>query len=250
MSAVASFKVPAEATRHERRLRRKIDEAHTKGDTKQALHHTKKYLASFDARVVATVNACRRLKPHRRPSKKILPEIAHALDPWNGTHEKVVFHFKPKESDEHDFRPIMDFGIKNRSLQHLVLGALWAQADLHPHQYGSRGGTRAALLIARKALMSGLNWVIETDVENCFPSFDGDKVPEFLPIPKEVSRKVIIGRHLNLTPGNITKWVGPAEGSNHVEGAGGLLADAEAEARRGIPQGSSVSSLARISQTP
>lgn len=231
------------AMRHERKLRLKIAKAHAQGSQKQAAHLTRVYLQSFDARYIATLIAYRKLKSHRRPPKALLPEIAASLDPWRGSSEEVVVNFKPKASNEHDFRPIMDFGIENRALQHLVWGALKAQADLHHNQFYTRGGGPAAVHTVMEALAAGHNWVIETDIVNFYPSFDGDRLPGLLPLPKEVTTNVIIASHLNLVPGNILKCFGPDDGSEQTEGVDGPLADALAEARRGIPQGSAVSPL-------
>ncbi len=140
------------ASRHERRLRRKIEKAHKAGRKKKVAYLTVQYLRSFDARYVATKIAYRKLKKHRRPPKAKLAEIAANLDPWRGSKERVILHCKPKAENEHDFRPIMNFGIENRALQYLVRNALSAQADLHPNQFAARGGTHAAIGAVMDAL--------------------------------------------------------------------------------------------------
>jgi len=91
-------------------------------------------------------------------------------------------------------------------------------------------------------MSTGPVWAVEIDVVDCYPSFDGKKLKDLLPIPKEVSEHVLISEHLNLKGGNlagITKSgpFGPAgnpEGSTTPEGT-------LAAARRGIPQGSAAS---------
>ena len=116
---------------------------------------------------------------------------------------------------------------------------LKAQADLHPNQYHLRG-THAAIERVVGLLKDGYTWAIETDIYNCYPSFDGEKVPDFLPIPKEVSRHVILcGTHRLLLHSGI---FGPADkpGEDDELIASHLFADA----RQGLPQGSAASPLA------
>ena len=82
-------------------------------------------------------------------------------------------------------------------------------------------------------------WSIEIDIENCFPSFEEERLYEFLPLPKEVIRHVIMASHLNIVSGNLYDLFGPAE-----HGVDPILAtDVLAEARRGIPQGSAASNI-------
>jgi hypothetical protein len=35
-------------------------------------------------------------------------------------------------------------------------------------------------------MKDGFVWAFEIDIENCFPSFDGDKVVDLLPLPSEI----------------------------------------------------------------
>ena len=231
------------ALRHERKLRRKIAKAHAAGRPKETAHWTRRYLESFDARLVATKIASRQLKPHLRPPKAALADIAANLDPWRGSDEPVIVHFKPKAENEHDFRPIMDFRIAHRALQYLIRQVLSAQADLHPNQYALQGGTHAAIGAVMKAMEIGYRWAVETDISDCYPSFDADRIPYLLPLPEEVTNSVIVSSNLNLTPGNIADCIGPVDVAEFPQGIGELFADDIAEARRGIPQGSAASPL-------
>ena len=242
MSVLVSKKARLrDAQGHEAKLRGKIKRAHQAGKPRRVGHLARLYLQSYHARYVATVMANRSLKRHRRVPDERLPEIAANLDPWRGSTEEVVVYFKPKASNEHEFRPIMDFGIENRALQHLALAALRAQSDLHPNQLYTTGGTRAAISTVMAALAEGYNWVVETDIADCFPSFDGDRLHDLLPLPKGVTRQVIISSHLNIVLGGFLTEVGPDDGVN--EWHDGPLAGPITEARRGIPQGSAASPL-------
>ena len=232
------------ARTHERKLRRKIERAHVAGKRKRVEHLTRLYLMSLDARYVATVRANRELKPHRTAPARRLYEIAANLDPWRGSAEQVVVHFKPKRDNEHDFRPIMDFGIENRALQYLVRAALEAQANIHEHQYATRGGLRAAGRTVMDALAAGYHWAVQVDVADCYPSFDGEVLPDLLPIPKEVTRNVLTSRHLYITLGNILQAFDPeCDSGDPVGDLGPIAAEFISEARRGIPQGSAASPL-------
>jgi hypothetical protein len=179
------------------------------------------------------------LRWDRRPDISKLPAIATSLDAWAGTDEAVRVNIELK--DNGDDRKVMDFGLANRSLQYLVLPLVYASADLHAHQYGTRGrGTHAAISYVRDMLMEGYVYALEIDVANCFGSFDETRVPGLLSIPEEVTQRTIISRYLNLVPGNLRDLFGPADedGQEPI-----LLVDNLAEARSGIPQGSALSSL-------
>jgi hypothetical protein len=101
---------------------------------------------------------------------------------------------------------------------------------------------------------AGFHWATEIDIENCFPSFDGKKIIDLLPFPKEVTERVILSRHLNLVPGNLNDLFGTMSGGapcntphNTPVGPACDLAPATvqilAEARRGLSQGSATSTL-------
>ncbi len=231
--------------KHEAKLIRKIERAHKTGKRKRVKHLTRQYLQSYDARYVATVRANRKLKPHHRkvPDER-LPKIAANLDPWRGSSEEVVVHFKPKASNEHEFRPIMDFGIENRALQYLVRTVLMAQVDLHPRQFATRGGRPAAVAAVMEGLDAGYYYGAQIDISDCYPSFEGGVVPDLLPLPEEVTQKVLTARHFNMSLGNVVKALdleGESEDTakDYAVIAGQLLP----EARRGIPQGSAASPL-------
>ncbi len=85
----------------------------------------------------------------------------------------------------------MEFGLENKALQYLVLIVLKVVADLHPHQFGTgNGGPHAAIKHIAQAMKDGFVWTIEIDIENCFASFDGKKIIDLLPIPKEVNTPI------------------------------------------------------------
>lgn len=227
----------------EKKLRKKIRAAFEAGQTRDLRQLMKRYLNSFDVKLAATSVANQKLKPHRKVPKKSLIGIAENLNPLKGTDEKVIVHFTPKKSDENQFRPIMDFGIRNRALQQIALWLLSACSDLHPHQFANAGGTKAAITEVLEALNGGYTYTSEIDIKNCFPSVDGERMSELLPVPTETTHNVILSRYLNPTPGNIIHYFGLDNVSDLTDEVSDPINIALSEARRGIPQGSAVSSL-------
>jgi len=234
-----------------------VRSAHVAGKRKKVNHRIRRYLNSHHARLLATELARRAMKPHRRFPKALVPSIASSLDPWVGTAEEVRVNVIPK-GDSGDYRVTTDFGPENRALQFLLLRLLRVMADRHPHQFGTgNGGSHAAIKHVAQAMKDGSIWAVEIDIENCFPSFGGDGVVDLLPLPKEVTKSVLISRHLNLVPGNLLDLFGEEPGGVHhvphgaphiphvgpASDLGFLGAEALAEARQGIPQGSAASPL-------
>jgi len=228
---------------HVAKLLTRIRIAKELGHHKKLRHWTGVYLNSFHAKLAAVQRANGRRKLNDRLDTATVRTTAANLDAWKGTGEPVLVHRKPKASKPDSFRTYMAFGIENRALQYLVLPLFEQVADVAPYQYlVKNGGPHAAIKHAVKAMSTGPVWAVEIDVVDCYPSFDGKKLKDLLPIPKEVSEHVLISEHLNLKGGNlagITKSgpFGPAgnpEGSTTPEGT-------LAAARRGIPQGSAAS---------
>lgn len=237
---MSSWKI---AEKHEASLRKRLRRAHTKNARKLADELTREYLSSFDCRLIATREAIQRMPVKNRPCRAKIPEIAMTADPWIGTDETVRVSFKPKASNPSEFRPIMDFGPVNRTLQALVHSVLAARSDLLDCQFALKGQP-AAIGMASKALVSGQEYAIEIDIRNCYPSFKGEAVPGLLPLPKEVTRRVILSRYLNLSlnEGNLKDMFATSKDDGEPP-LDEVFPDKLAEARQGIPQGASTSPL-------
>lgn len=233
----------ARAKMHVLKMLQKIKDAHIGGKKKLRLQLIILYLQSMDARVVAVDEAYRALKPSRRPGKKQLAAIASSINVWQPSDEPVVVNMKLKPNGDPRF--VMDFGIQQRARQYLVASVLKAVADLHPDQYLTRGGVPAAVDRVAALQLEGYRWTRESDLENCYPSFTGTNLEKYIPVPKEVIANVIMATHLNVTPGHALLYhfgpgnVGEDDPGNPVE-----LSTALSNARRGIPQGSAVASIA------
>jgi hypothetical protein len=113
----------ADAEMHVQKILRRVRTARLAGGHNHAKYWTVRYLQSHHAKVLAVLAAYESIKPHRRPSKHLLPTIADRLDPWAGTAEPVRVHALPKGT-QGDYRLVHDFGIENRALQHLILRLL------------------------------------------------------------------------------------------------------------------------------
>jgi len=244
-----------QAKGHGKAMLNRIRAAHLAGKPKKTRHLIRIYLNSHAAHLAATHLARRSLRAHRHFPEALVSVIAAGLDPWAGTTEEVRVSYIPKGSDRDDRRTTMEFGPENKALQYLVLIVLKVVADLHPHQFGTgNGGPHAAIKHIAQAMKDGFVWAIEIDIENCFPSFDGKKIIDLLPIPKEVTERVLLPVHLNLVPGNLIDLFGTMSGGVHSHtphttpvgpagdlGPGG--AQILAEARQGLAQGSATSAL-------
>jgi Reverse transcriptase (RNA-dependent DNA polymerase) len=222
------------------KLLKRIRAAVEAGKHKRAKWLLIQWLRSRDAKRLAVRLACRQMPWHQRPDKSELDAIAARIDPWEGTDEVVLVKMQAKEDQPDDYRLTMDFGIKNRALQYLLLLALREVVKLHPNQYGSKG-THKAIQHVAAAMSEGYLWAIEFDIEDFYPSFSGKEVPSYLPLPKKVTEMVLIGEHLNVKGGPTLTSAFGCEGDDEYYPT--LLNDKLVEARRGIPQGSAVSPL-------
>lgn len=227
------------ATRNAEHRIRCISAARTLGDDRSAKFLTTKYLQSYDARLAAVGMARRKLPWSQRPMPKSLPDIAKTLNAFSGTNEPALVELIPK-GDNGDYRKVVNFGIENRALQYLIAPLLRATCEIHPHQYGSKG-VPAAIDQVGELIKSGYLWTKETDIRNCFPSFEGENLHTMLHLPKRVISHVIMGENLNVVPGDtLLNVFGPAEGD---DGDPFTVECFLAEARQGIPHGSAHATL-------
>lgn len=229
--------------KHVARMLREIKKAHQAGKRYYANQVTNEYLCSFDARYVAVVDASRKMKWSKRPHKAKLLSIAEGLNVRKGTNELVRVHFKKKEGPNEDYRPMLDFGIEHRAFQHLLLKVLRVRAQLHENQFFTRGGVPAAVQKVVSELKAGNIHCIETDISACYSSFNADAIPDFIPLPKEVTRRIITSTYYNLIPGNFINDLGEDAWSKTSEVPAGVYDQYISAARSGLPQGSVVSPL-------
>ncbi|HEX9323365.1 MAG TPA: reverse transcriptase domain-containing protein [Xanthobacteraceae bacterium] len=234
----------APARAHLRAKLTRIRKAHKAGDRKQLRYLIQQYLTSFDALMTATRLARQNMRWYRRPKKNELKYIAENLNAYQGTREEVRLILIPKGQGK--FRPTLDFGIENRALQYLIKSILYAVADLHPRQFATRGGVPAAITEVATAIKAGNLHAREIDITDFYPSFDGNKLVDLIPVPKKVVERVLLSEHLNIVPSESLHHTAThaSNGAADTHPGGGFpLEQYLADARRGIPQGSSVSPI-------
>ena len=204
------------------------------------------WLRSPEAKRLAVRLARRKMKLHCPPHKSESDVIAEHLDPWKGSDEVAYVAKRAKEHKPHDYRLTINFGIENRALQYLVLLVLRELVELHPSQYqtnpyGPRG-THPAIEQVKKALGEGYLWAIEYDIKDCYPSFNGKELSNFIPLPKKVIEAVLLCEHLNLKGGYSLLYSSYSVGcEGDDDWSPDQFNDALVRARRGIPQGSAAS---------
>ena len=227
------------AKRHTAKLLARAAANQKAGNRKSVRHMAIEYLQSHHARLLAARRAYYALDRDDRPTLKQVAEIIKSLDAWQKSSEEVVVTVKLK--DNGDYRAISNFGFEHRTRQYLVADFLSSIALLHPDQYGTRGGVPAAIDRVSELLRAGYVWTIELDIANCFPSFEGKNLHNFLPLPEKVIANSIMGDTLIVVPGdNLLKVLGPADDDpGNLVGLGEILA----AARRGFPQGSATVSI-------
>jgi len=135
------------------------------------------YLASYQVGLAAVCEARCKLPILQRPALQQIPVIAGELNAWAGTDEPVKVNLVKKDQ-EGNTRTVLDFGIENRSLQHMILALVKARGDLHPLQFGTKGVPHAIDKVV-ELMKDGCLWTIETDLANCFPSFEGENLHRF-----------------------------------------------------------------------
>jgi hypothetical protein len=219
---------------HTKKLLTRIRAAHLAGKGSREKRHIALFLNSYEARHTAVVRAAKKFRKSKRPDAATIKAIAQKIDPWKGTQEPVAVSFKKKKSNPEKRRITMNFGIENCAFQYLILMVLEKTADLHPHQYATKGGVHPAIMQVAKAMSDGNLHAVELDIKDCYPSFVEEAIPDLLPLPKKVTEHTAICRHLNLTIGNLDDLFGTASI---------FTQDLLAQARRGIPQGSAASNL-------
>jgi hypothetical protein len=143
------------------------------------------------------------------------------------------------QGGETDYRLTIDFGIENRALQYLLLLVLREVVELHPDQYGNRGGVHPAIKRVVEAMSEGYLWATEFDIKDFFASFEGNEALSPLPVPRRVGEKVLISEFLTLIPGPTLICIAGCEGDAEHN----PLSDKLVKARQGIPPGSAASSF-------
>jgi Reverse transcriptase (RNA-dependent DNA polymerase) len=182
------------------------------------------------AKLAAVFRSARLAKTLGRPSLEVCLEVAEGLNLTQPIQEPVRVYPKPK-ADKKGFRPVADFGLQHRAAQQMIKVVLEIAFKPRPFQYACAGrGLPEAAQRIRKLVAEGRRYFAHLDIQSYFTNFDAEQLSMALPIPKWAVENVVAGRHM--------KW--KASGGCPPYSSPSTLIQ---EARRGIPQGSSISPL-------
>ena len=184
--------------------------------------------ASSNFRICAGLDANKRLPFGRRKSLAAIFEIG-GKGTWNSVpDEPVRVKSEPKRSG--GVRPLCDFGIRNRMMQHAIRKLIAPGFEPKPFQYGLEGkgnGVAHAIADAKTAVLVGNVWAARLDIKDFFPSFQAGELTKLFPLLKKVVRLFSVGNHMMmLVPPNTN------DGDYILS-----------QAHRGGPQGSALSPL-------
>ncbi len=201
MSSSRLTQMLGKARRHADKLAARIAEAHAAGRYHKAEALQREYVGSYDARLVATAEAARRMARDYRPTEAAIIAAAAKLNLWQPSREPVEVFLVPKKTDNgnNDYRPVCRFGLDNRALQRLLVKAISPRVSLLPNQYGTKGVT-PAVEAARATIEAGNRYVATLDIESFYPSIARDLLREVFPGPERWIDTVVLARNLNFVP--------------------------------------------------
>jgi hypothetical protein len=231
----------ANCRRHEKHLITGIRAAISAGRRKRAFDLQRRYLQNPAAKKVAVFeawkNCCRggrRKYEYRRCTADQLHNYQTNLNVYSSCDEAA--YVRPQQKRNGGYRPVCDFGIANRSRQLLTRRALEPFCNPRPEQYLFNGGRDQAVEATASAIRNGAKYAVRADIRNCFGSIDptDPRFADTIPLTARVKENVLSGLHLNLICGVDLHHPGHACTRDYM---------GDNERRRGLPQGSNVSSL-------
>ncbi len=227
------------ARKNQKKMQREIKRALLKQNKSRASYLMKRYLNSYDAKLVAIDNANNETWDDNTAKKDTLTQMAETLDPWTHSNKKVHITLEPKERKPDEARPISRFGLKQRACQHLVLGALKPLSELmiKPHQFMFKGGRNKAIEETLKLLDNGFEFLVEIDIVSCYQQFNEEALIDLLYLPKKVVKYVIT----NSDPYFVIHWNGATTCNGDPVLELEPYASIIPEVLQGIPQGSCLS---------
>jgi len=222
---------PNKLGKRERKLRRRLERAHESGIGRDIREARRAYMLSPAARGVAALEANRRLPPNRRVTDPEALEAGTNLR-WGRPIAEKVRTFK-KQKPNGGTRPLVAFGLKNRTLQTMLRRVVQTTAQLQPWQYeGKPGGASTAVLDIKAQILAGNRFSAELDIESFYQGFTEAGLQTMTPF----SAKVV--RHNLLAPPS------SSVGTHHsYSDAPKVAGQKPATHREGIPQGSTLSPL-------
>lgn len=218
------------AVKRRAELRRKLRKA-GKG-AKAPKHAQSVYIGSGLVRLDALIRAARKLDPGKMLEISQYTSMAAHLKLHQPIDETVRVRLKEKSNGE--FRYYCNFGVRHRAAQALVADMINAQLTPRPFQYNVKGrGVARAVQQIKKIHASGCTYAIQLDIKGYFDNFNHDAIMQALPIAKDVTEHVAIGRHYKLCQQSLNKE--PASLHKVLSEYHLLIAE------QGLPQGSACS---------
>lgn len=215
----------------------KLQTAHQEQNLQAASAITKEMLDAFGAKVCAmTRNTA--ANPSQAPvTLQSIKGAATKLSAFKVIREEI--RARPEHKDQGSFRVVCSFGPK-RSAIHTMCGDILKVAyPLQPFDFIARGrGVEAAqhhldYLIEKE----NAQYVVTIDINDCFGSAIKKKVVQLLPLPSKVAEQVLIVDDAKVVV-NPTMDMGSGNTCTIPN-----TMELDSAARRGLPQGSSVSGL-------
>ena len=196
------------------------------------------------SRMAAVMRFAMRQPLALRPSLDQCAICAKQLDLTKPITEPARVHAQKKPGKD-DWRPVADFGIKHRTAQHMIKALLERTFVPRPFQYGYKGVPEAVALIRAQA-DAGLHYFVHQDIANFFMHFHEGKLAMTSPLPTWAVEYAVTGRQMKWVIKNGAQKLMHQEMHQHLHSihspplSKGALIHA---ARRGVPQGSSCSSI-------
>lgn len=190
------------------------------------------YLGSSLVRLDALIRAAKHLDYNKKLSVPQYELMADELKLYAQIEEPVRVYLKEKSSGGH--RYFCDFGVRHRAAQALVADMINAQLSPKPFQYNVKGrGVAVAIKQIRQLHADGYKNVVRLDIQRFFDSFDHKAIMQVLPIAKDLTDHVVIGKHFELQGQHLNKE------DKHLQDILNHYLSLIAE--RGLPQGSACS---------
>ena len=155
----------------------------------------------------------------------------------NPLSEPVSIYPKPKKSGG-GVRMIHKYGLRHRTAKDMVIRIMSAYYAPRPFQY-THLGFHAPIKRIKEAVKNGNVHIARLDIKDFYPSFDVEKLVPELPLPLEVVKHVVVGRHMKVVMDQEFMIGGHA--TPHLPHA--LTHDLKRQARLGLPQGSACSPI-------
>lgn len=176
------------------RSARKLTSYVNRGETRQAKSTARLLLLSHANRLIAADRAAKSLGLEMTIDD--LKTIAERANAFRGTNEPVYCREILKKDGFR--RTVCSFGLENRTLQYLVRNILARLCPSKPFMYDVTGkGVSAAVADIKRAGNQGYRWTFCADIIDCYNSVNELALPDHLPLPKDVTRKVLVSGEMN-----------------------------------------------------